>query len=166
MKTSKINGETKPKIVATPKPAATPIIQAWLAMSTQRLLMISASAPAGRANRTIAMLSAAYASATSKADDVSEVMSQLSPTASIKLPMLDTILAIQSALNTVYFKGESPWLTFCSTVDAPHRHTCSTNSIGLVTVLEICYVTIQAVVYFKVFGKDDLAMMFLATYHL
>ena len=61
---------------------------------------MSASAPAGRANRTTGKLPNVSTSATSTGEVVNEVINHDSPTSCIHVPMFDTTVAIQSARNT------------------------------------------------------------------
>ena len=97
---SKRPGVIKPINAIAPIAAATMTIQACITNNNRRRSTMSASAPAGNAANTTGKLPAVSTRATSSGESVNEVISQLSPTSCIHVPMLETTLAIQSARNT------------------------------------------------------------------
>ena len=115
--TAQTQSDIAPASVSPPSRQAAASIHAWVISSNRRRSTTSASAPAGKPTRNTGRLVAVCSSATSTAEDVSEVISQAAPTLCIQVPTLDATEAIQSARNTGWASGLHGELGAALTVD-------------------------------------------------
>ena len=110
-------GVTVSASVIAPSPAATRSWQLTATITIRRRSSTSASAPAGSASRKIGTAVAVCTSATSAADEVSEVISHEAATMCIHVPRLDATDAIQTARKMPTrsgLQGDSSGIAVCS----------------------------------------------------
>src|SRR5258708_4286384 len=106
VKPSSDQGVIQPASVSTPRTAAVAAIQPCVTSSRRRRSTTSASAPAGSASRKDGRLVAAWTSATSTVEVVSEVIIQEAPTFCSQVPTLDATVAIHSQRKSGLRSGD------------------------------------------------------------